>query len=162
MAWFLVTNCPSSCWNYQKSHQVAWVEQKFSKTLEYSGIKALYVYHAHHSKNNSGGGIVGARSQEKMRMFYYVSSHSFYTVRTKKPKSENEGETVHLTIASPRGFCTMGHNPWRNCFNSNCAMFIIFIRHKRSCGCPIFNLLLDEIVSGRNSLEFMQANYIDN
>lgn len=40
-------------------------------------------------------------------------------------------------------------------------MFIILIRYKRSCGCPIFNLLLDEIVSGRNSPEFMQANYID-
>lgn len=43
-------------------------------------------------------------SQEKMHMFYYVSSHSFYPVRTKKPKSENEGETVHLTIASQGAF----------------------------------------------------------
>lgn len=50
-----------------------------------------------------GEAVLRARSQEKMRMFYYVSSHSFYPVRTKKPKSENEGETVHLTIASLKG-----------------------------------------------------------
>lgn len=81
MAWFLGSSCPAPCGmvsgdklsyvllNYQKPHQVASEEQNFSYTLVCSGIKELYVYHAHHSKNNSEGCYVRNR---KLRPNVYV------------------------------------------------------------------------------------------